>query len=318
MNAPLGKRIAVVGSLNVDSVVRLQQFPKAGETVVGASHHLFPGGKGANQAYAAGLLLTNTNVQVDMVGQVGGDAHAEWLRASLHSVGVRTQGVLTDDSVSSGVAIIGIESGGQNRIIVVPGSNGTFTPERFAQVQQVADQAHFVLLQLEIPLATVQVAAARARARGATVILDPAPAQPLPSGLLAAADFITPNESELRTLGHLPPSESAMTFQEAQAGAETLVRLGARNVLVKMGNQGAACWGQAGNFHWPAFSVVAVDTTAAGDAFNAGLAAALAEGMTLQDAGHYACATAALAVTRAGAQPAMPARHEVRGLVGVL
>lgn len=310
------KHIAVVGSLNVDSVVRLDRFPGPGETLMGHDHNLFPGGKGANQAFAAGRLLAGTEVQVDMLGQVGGDAHAAWLRQNLHSAGVHTEGVLTDQSVSSGVAIIGIEAGGQNRIIVVPGANGTFTPTRFEQVQGLVDRASYVLLQLEIPLETVQSAAARARENGAVVILDPAPAQRLPNTLIAAADFITPNESELRTLLHQPPSEKALTLAQAEAGARALLEQGARNVLVKMGGQGAACWGQVGHFHWPSFRVTAVDTTAAGDAFNAGFAAALALGMPMAPAGRYACATAAIAVTRAGAQPAMPCRNEVEALVG--
>lgn len=309
------KHIAVVGSLNVDSVVRLDRFPGPGETLLGHDHNLFPGGKGANQALAAGRLLADTDVQVDMLGQLGGDAHAEWLRQNLHSAGVHTVGVLTDESASSGVAIIGIQTGGQNRIIVVPGANGTFTPTRFEQVQGLVDRASHVLLQLEIPLETVQAAALRATANGAVVILDPAPAQHLPSSLMAAADFITPNESELLALLHRAPSEQALTMAEAEAGARVLLEQGARNVLVKMGRQGAACWGQAGHFEWPSFPVVVVDTTAAGDAFNAGFAAALALGMPMALAGRYACATAAITVTRAGAQPAMPSRQEVEALL---
>jgi ribokinase len=310
------KHIAVVGSLNVDSVVRLNRFPGPGETILGKDHNLFPGGKGANQAFAAGRLLAGTDVQVDMLGQVGGDAHAAWLRQNLHSAGVRTQGVLTDSSVSSGVAIIGIEAGGQNRIIVVPGSNGTFSRARFETVQGLVDRSNYVLLQLEIPLETVQAAAARARANGAVVILDPAPAQRLPHGLIAAADFITPNESELRTLLHQAPLDKPITLGDAEAGARALLEQGARNVLVKMGGQGAASWGQAGHFQWTPFPVTAVDTTAAGDAFNAGFTSALALGMPIALAGRYACATAAIAVTRAGAQPAMPCRQEVEAMLG--
>lgn len=310
------KHVAVVGSLNVDSVVRLDRFPGPGETLLGHDHHLFPGGKGANQAFAAGRLLSGADVQVDMLGQVGGDTHAAWLRQNLHSAGVHTVGILTDQTVSSGMAIIGIEAGGQNRIIVIPGSNGTFTPSRFETVQGLVDRANYVLLQLEIPLETVQAAALRARANGSVVILDPAPAQRLPSTLIAAADFITPNESELRSLLHQAPSHSALTLGEAESSARALLDQGARNVLVKMGGQGAASWGQAGHFHWPSFPVSAVDTTAAGDAFNAGFASALALGMPLALAGRYACATAAIAVTRPGAQPAMPSRQEVETLLG--
>ncbi|MDX2019186.1 MAG: ribokinase [Deltaproteobacteria bacterium] len=309
------KHIAVVGSLNVDSVVGLARFPGPGETVVGRDHNLFPGGKGANQAFAAGRLLMNTDVHVRMLGQVGGDAHADWLRQNLAQVGVNTDGVLVDAAVSSGVAIIGIEDGGQNRIIVVPGANGTFNPQRFASVHALLDDAAFVLLQLEVPLETVHAAARKARACGAAVILDPAPATALPASLLGATDFVTPNESELRTLLNQAPSEAPLTLSQAQAGAQALLQQGARNVLVKMGGQGAANWGEAGHFHWPAFDVNPVDTTAAGDAFNAGLAAALAQGQTLATAGRFACATAAMAVTRKGAQPAMPTRQEVEALM---
>ncbi len=306
----MSARLVVVGSLNADFVVRAGRFPSAGETVLGETFAMFPGGKGANQAYGAAKL----GGAVSMVGQVGNDAQAEVLKANLASAGVDVSGVGRDPAVSSGIAVIGIEASGQNRIVVVPGSNGTFTPDRLEPVRDLIGSASIVLLQLEIPMATVHAAAGLARRAGACVILDPAPAAPLPDDLLGSADYVTPNETELAVLTGTPPEER-LTREGAAGRARELLARGARKVIVKMGAAGALLVEASRERFWPARRVEAVDTTAAGDAFNAAFAVALAEGKGEEEAGAFACAAAAVSVTRPGAQPGMPSRDDVRRLM---
>ncbi len=303
-------RIVVVGSLNADFVVRAPRFPAAGETVTGESFAMFPGGKGANQAYAAAKL----GGAVGMVGQVGNDPQAEALRQNLASVGVDVSRVARDREVSTGIAVIGIEPSGQNRIVIVPGSNGTFTPDRLEPGRDLIASASIVLLQLEVPMATVQAAAGLARRAGARVILDPAPAAPVPDDLLCASDYVTPNETELAVLTGMPAGESVTRETAAEKAREILAR-GARKVIVKMGSAGALLVEGSRERFWPARKVKAVDTTAAGDAFNGAFAVALAEGQGEDEAGAFACAAAAVSVTREGAQPSMPTREEVERLL---
>jgi len=302
-------RIVVVGSLNADFVVRVSRCPAAGETVPGERFSMFPGGKGANQAYAAAKL----GARVCMVGQVGNDPWAAVLRENLASVGVDVSGVLRDDRVSSGLAVILVEATGQNRIVIVPGSNGTFTPDRLEAARDLLASASVVLLQLEIPLETVRAAAGLARRAGARVLLDPAPAGPLPDEVLAQSDYVTPNETELAVLAGAEPS-APLDRDRACRLARRLLGRGARRVLVKMGAAGALLVERDREHFWPAPKVRAVDTTAAGDAFNGAFAVALAEGSGDEEAGAFACAAAAVSVTREGAQPSMPTREEVRRL----
>jgi ribokinase len=301
--------LAVVGSLNADFVIRVPRFPAPGETLVGRDFRVFPGGKGANQACAAAKL----GARVSMVGQVGADAHADWLKANLASAGVDVSQVRADKQVSSGIAAITTDSQGQNQIIIIPGANGSFHPDRLELSRHIISAAGQLLLQLEIPLPTVLAAARMAKEAGALVILDPAPAQPLPDELLGLVDYLTPNETELAILA----GSAAAAFSRAQAAdlAKPLLRRGARKVIVKMGAQGALLLGAEEEHFWPAFRVKAVDTTAAGDAFNAAFAAALAAGKSEVDAGQYATAAAACSVQRAGAQPSMPADAEVRAML---
>lgn len=306
--------IAVVGSLNVDSVVHTERFPAPGETLLGRSHALFPGGKGANQAYGA-AKLAGPHVRVSMVGQVGSDGYGEWLKRNLAAGGVDVGSVITDANVSSGVASITINDRAQNHIIVVPGANGSFTPERLHGHADVLRAARVLLVQLEIPLATVERAIALGHDSGAFVILDPAPAQPLCREMLALCDFITPNENELRSLLGRAADEAPLNAADAVAGARALQERGARTVIVKMGSAGALCVTLDEVVPFAPFIVEAVDTTAAGDAWNAGFAVALAEGAPLHAAGRTACAAAAISVGRAGAQPSMPTRAEVEQLL---
>jgi ribokinase len=298
-------RIVVAGSLNADLTTRVPRFPRAGETLTGDRFETFPGGKGANQAYAAARL----GAQVAMVGQVGADGHGAWLKQHLADGGVDVSCVAADPASATGVAVILIDASGQNEIVLAPGANGTFTTDRLRAAEGLIGSAAFVLLQLEIPLETVEKVAEIARRGGALVILDPAPARDIPDELLAAADYVTPNETELAILtGETGP----MALRD---GAAALRARGARTVIVKAGAQGALLIGEAREYFWPAIAVDAVDTTAAGDAFNAAFAVALTAGQNEDAAGRFATAAAACSVTHAGAQTGMPTRDEVEFLL---
>jgi ribokinase len=310
----MGQGITVVGSLNADLVVAVRRFPGPGETVTGHDFAVFPGGKGANQAFAAGRLAAG-EMPVRMVGQVGGDAYGEWLRRNLSSAGVDVAHVRTDAAAPTGLAMVAIDPAAQNQIIVVPGANGSFIPGALTGAHHAVADAAVVLLQLEIPLPTVQTAARIARESGAIVVLDPAPARAIPEVLLRSIDYLTPNESELSVLTGGAPQPS-LRRGEAVTRARQLIARGATKVVVKMGRQGVLLVTDSAEYLQPAFPVEAVDTTAAGDAFNAGFAFALARGAGHPEALRYGAATAAVSVTRGGAQPSMPSRSDVEALLG--
>lgn len=294
----------VVGSLNADLVTRLERFPAPGETVAAVDFAVHPGGKGANQAYAAARL----GGRVAMLGCVGRDAYGERLTQSLRSAGVDVSPVNRDAEAPTGLALIALDASGENQIVVVPGANARLTPELVQAHEARIAAAAVVLLQLEVPLDAVLAAARIARDGGATVILDPAPAQPLPASLLEYVDFLTPNQSELQTLTGRAVGGHA---EQAEQAARSLARGRRMRVIVKMGDAGALLVETYGRAFWPALRVEPVDATGAGDAFNAALAVALAEGRPLPEAGRLAVAAGALCVTRAGAQPSMPTRQEV-------
>ncbi|MBO0722753.1 MAG: ribokinase [Blastocatellia bacterium] len=299
--------IVVVGSLNADYVINLHKFPAPGETVIGKGFEIFPGGKGANQAFAAARL----GGSVAMVGQVGDDLHAGELIRNLESAGVDTSYLQRDATVASGLAFIYIDGEGQNQIIIVPGANGTFAAERLSVCHELIEGARIVLLQLEIPLATVLAAARLAkRNRDSIVILDPAPALDIPDELLSLADYVTPNETELALLT-CDEYEGGLDRAGAAQLARRLLARGANRVIVKLGSQGALLVGNDQEHFWPPMPVTAVDTTAAGDAFNAAFAVSLAAGKNEVEAGEFAAAAAALSVTRKGAQPSMPTLQEI-------
>jgi ribokinase len=313
-------RIVVVGSLNLDLVCSgLPRFPTPGETMTGGRFATFPGGKGANQAFAAARL----GAAVSMVGAVGEDRDGDYLRENLSRVGVDVEHVARCAEAASGVAVILVTEAGQNEIVLAPGANGAFSPSRLEASAARIGGARIVLLQLEIPLETVVVAAERASAAGALVILDPAPARPLPEALLACASYLTPNETELCALtggGSLADEageEEAALVLAASRRARMLMGPGrAKRVLVKLGALGALLVTDEGEKRFAPVKVTAVDTTAAGDAFNAAFAVALLEGRSEDEAGAFACAAAAVSVTRAGAQPSMPTRAEVEAVRG--
>lgn len=298
--------IVVVGSLNADLVASVARFPNPGETITGERFETFCGGKGANQAYAAGRL----GASVAMIGQVGADSFGDRQLENLALVGVGTNSILRDPDQPTGTAIIGVEANGENRIIVIPGANGSFTPERLAQSADLIRRAKWILLQLEIPAATVGEALRIAREGRACVILDPAPASALPDEWLRGLHYLTPNLAELALLTGVPLNEESDLTLIART-ARRLCARGVERVIAKLGSRGALLVTDTDEIHWPTPRVKPVDTTAAGDCFNGVFAAELSSGKTETEAGAFAVAAAALSVTRAGAQASMPERAEV-------
>lgn len=294
--------VLVFGSLNMDLVIRTHRLPQPGETIAGHSFETVPGGKGANQAVAVARL----GVPVKMGGRVGGDEFGKMLIESLQVAGVNCEDVKVDEAVSSGVAAIAIDDAGENHIIIVPGANGQVDAADVDRLPFLGSKV--LLLQLEIPLAIVLAAAQAAQQAGAIVILDPAPAPTqIPPELYAAIDILTPNQVEAEQLTGIVVLDQA----SAILAARRLREQGVATVIVKMGAQGALCATVAEEFWVSPFRVRAIDTVAAGDAFNGGLAAALAEGRSLPEACRWAAAAGALAVTVKGAQSAMPTRAEL-------
>lgn len=296
--------IVVVGSLNMDFVAQVQCLPLPGETVAGSGFRTIPGGKGANQACAAGRL----GGRVRMVGRVGDDVFGVQLRESLQAAGVDVRAVHSTDATASGVALILVDARGENQIVVAAGANGHLTPRDVETALSDAD-AGYLLLQLETPLETVAAAAAIGRRRGLTVILDPAPARALPAEVLESIDILTPNESEALIL--LGRRDAAVSLEEASDVARALRALGARTAILKLGERGAFLSSSSAHRRFVAPRVDVVDVTAAGDTFNGALAVALAEGKSAGDAIGFANAAAALSVTRFGAQASIPSRADM-------
>jgi ribokinase len=296
-------KITIVGSLNMDLVIRSARIPRPGETILGGEFHAIPGGKGANQAVAAARL----GAKVSMIGRVGRDAFARPLLDNLAASGIDCQHVTQAADAATGVALIVVDDAGQNTIVVASGANMRLSPEDVEAAEDAIAASDALLLQLESPLETATHAACLARAHGVTVILNPAPARPLPEALLARVDVLIPNESETALLTGLPVGGAA----ELERAALALRRSGVPMVVLTLGASGALLASQAGLEHLPAYRVDPLDTTAAGDAFVAGFACALAEGKTALEAVRYGNAAGALATTKLGAQTSLPARQEV-------
>jgi ribokinase len=297
-----GPSILVVGSANVDLVVTAEQLPKPGETLLGHRFQTFSGGKGANQAVAA----ARAGGKVAMIARVGTDGFGKRLVGDLAASGVDTSAIRYVDE-PSGVALIVTAANGENAIVVAPGANNRLDAAAIDEGMQNMTQVTHVLAQLETPMDGVIRAAERARDLGATFVLDPAPAQPLSKELLELTDWITPNEREASTLLGLERKD-LIPFEAVRA----LQAMGPRNVILKMSSRGAVVLAENGDpVHVRPVPVTAVDTTAAGDAFNGAFAVALSEGRSPVEAAKFAAAAAALSVTRRGAQPSMPTRGEI-------
>ncbi len=302
------KPIVVVGSINLDLVVGADRIPQVGETIIGNSFSTFYGGKGANQAVAAAKL----GYPVSMVGNVGSDAFGTQLRNGLKDAGVDTAYVNTVEG-PSGVALITTGRRGENNIVVVPGANGQLTPKLLEKAATILERAGFLLAQLEIPLETVEYLAQFAERHNIPLMLDPAPARELPTALLRRVTWITPNETETQ---ELLKTRIENGDQGNNAAADRLLDRGVKNVLLKLGSRGCLiAQGTLAKEHIPAFPVDAVDTTAAGDAFNAGFAVGLMRGFTVARAAIFGSAAAAISVTRPGAQPSMPTLAEVQSFL---
>lgn len=296
--------VVVVGSLNMDLIVRAPRLPIGGETLAGHGFSTAAGGKGANQAVAAARL----GARVAMVGCVGDDAYGSELRNGLLADGIDCSGVEVVVGVPTGIASILVDDAGQNAIVIIAGGNGEMSPERMERHEALLAKAEVVIAQLEVPAATVEATLARAHALGRTVILNPAPAHgPLPAHWYGLVDYLIPNESEAALLTGLPVDSPETALRAAQR----LLEAGARRVLITLGRQGVLYADAERHLHVPVAPVVAVDTTAAGDTFVGGFAAGLAEGMRLEAAIALGQQAAALAVTRPGAQPSIPHRHEL-------
>lgn len=293
-------RIVVVGSLNMDLVLRAPHIPAPGETILASAFQMLPGGKGANQAYAAARL----GAQVHMVGKVGYDLFGDRLRANLAAAGVNVSALRSTQSAATGVATITVDAQGQNSIVVAGGANLAWSPHEAESLRPVLRGARFVLLQLEVPLDFVAAVLSIARSENVSTVLDPAPAQPLSADLLSLVDYLTPNESEAALLTNLQTNNPSET-------AQALHTIGARQIILKLGAEGAYFSSATKSHHSPAPQVEAIDTTAAGDTFNAALAVALAEGQPIENALSFANRAAALSVTKPGAQSSAPTRQQV-------
>ena len=302
----MARPLVVLGSLNMDLVIRAPRHPRPGETLIGSDFGTFPGGKGANQAVAIARL----GQEVTMIGCVGRDAFGDALIATLRAAGVDTTGVTRSDA-ATGVALITLSAAGENTIVIAPGANGTVTPELVRSHEALLAGAAALLLQLEVPLPAVETAAALAHVHGVPVILNPAPAQPLPAPLMRQVDYLIPNQHEAALLTGLPVT----TPEEAVTAADRLRRAGVGVVVLTLGEQGALVLMEDAPVMVPSFPVAVVDTTAAGDAFVGAFAVALSEGRTPVEAATWGCAAGALACTVLGAQPSLPSREAVMALL---
>lgn len=300
-------RIVVVGSLNMDLVITVARRPAPGETLLGESFGMFIGGKGFNQAVAAARMGAN----VHMVGRLGRDDFGQQLLRALADEGIDSGAVTHDDAHGTGVAVPIIDAQGDNSIIVVPGANMQLSPADIERATDVIAEADAVLLQLEVPLAAVTRAAELAHAAGVRVLLNPAPARPLPDDLLRLVDILLPNESETQILTGVHVADD----QSVERAADALLGRGVGVVVLTLGARGALFADGAQRVRIPGYVVPVVDTTAAGDAFCGVLAVQLALGQPLEQAVRWANAAGALTTTVLGAEPAIPRRAAVEALV---
>ena len=297
-------KIAVVGSLNMDMVVNVTRMPALGETVLAETYKTAPGGKGANQAFAAARF----GGDVYMFGKVGDDQYGSDLIDNLAAAGVNTDGVFKEPAGQTGLAFITVNEDGDNTIIVAAGANGSYQEDELDQHVNLLSRCHVLMVQLEIPERVVFHAVELAKLSGAKIIFNPAPApECLPRHILNMIDIITPNENELEKLA----GKKVRTFPELKAAALDLIRGGVKMVIVTLGAFGAARVTGDDIVVYPSYDVKAIDTTAAGDAFSAALAVALSENKHIDDAILFANKAAALTVTREGAQPSIPLRVDV-------
>jgi ribokinase len=303
------KPVVVVGSINIDLVSTTERIPAIGETISGKDFQIHPGGKGANQAVAVGRL----GYPVRMIGRLGKDAFGQQLRNNLESAGVDVAGVMTSEG-TSGVAVILVDDKGENSIVITAGANALLTPQDLDANIEIIRSAGLVLTQLETPLETVEYLADLCAREGVPLILDPAPARELQADFLRKVAWFTPNETEAEFFVNF--LGGAAETEAPAAVARELMERGLQGVILKLGSRGAYISSANGEAHTIAsFPVSAVDSTAAGDAFNGAFATGLMLGKSPIESAEFASAAAAISVTRAGAQPSMPSLEEVEQLL---
>lgn len=300
-------KILVIGSLNMDLAIELDHIPTVGETILSGGVGTAPGGKGANQACAVGRIAGGCS----LIGAVGNDGYGKALQESLQNFRVDTRGLVTKPGDATGMAVVMVNKEGNNSIVVIPGANGALTPEDIEAHRELVKESKLLIMQLEIPLESVLYGAKLAKSLGKTVILDPAPApEAFPEELYQYIDLIKPNETELSRLTGISAEGTGYV-----QGAQYLRQKGIKNVLVTLGEKGAYYDSQdEGKGFIPACPVDVVDTTAAGDAFTAAVAAKLSEGASLHEAARFASRVSSIVVTRKGAQSSIPSWEEVCAL----
>lgn len=300
--------IVVIGSINMDLVLRVPRMPLPGETLTGGAFRTIPGGKGANQAVACARMSGKVAgaQQVAMVGCVGDDAFGATLRAALVGDGIIDSHVTTLPGAASAIASILVDDKGENSIVIAGGANDLLSPAHIDAAKELIEQADIVVLQLETPMATVVHAIQLARSLGKTVVLNPAPAASLPDGVLDLVDYLIPNEIEAAMLAGVSPEGA-----DAKALAAALQKLGSDNVIITLGSKGVHAALYGGDYTFPAEAVQAVDTTAAGDTFIGGFVAGLASGMDEAESIQQGQRAAAWSVTKPGAQTSIPHLHEL-------
>ena len=302
------KKILVIGSTNVDFVIAVDNMPQVGETIVSDSFCKQAGGKGANQAYACGML----GGCAEFLSAVGNDSLSDIVLENMHAAGVQTKRVKIVNEASTGLAVITVNHQGDNSIIVVPGANVCCNETYVLEHLDAIRKCDILLIQMEIPLSGVYRAIREAHSMGKIIILNPAPCpNSISDDILSLVDYITPNETELQKL----TGRDLGSAESIQAAAEELLNRGAKCVIVTLGERGAMLCSRTVTSIYPAFQIHAVDTTAAGDTFNAAIAIKLSVDASLEEAIRFANAASAISVSRAGAQKSIPSQREVKEFI---
>ena len=297
------RQILVVGSSNTDMVIKAAHLPRPGETILGGTFFMNPGGKGANQAVAIARL----GGPVTFICKTGSDIFGHQSQQLFEEEGINTSYVFSDSGNPSGVALITVDEKAENCIVVASGANANLLPSDLEKAEEAIERADLVLLQLEVQMETVCFVADIAWQKGKKVILNPAPAHPLPADLLRHLYLITPNETEAEMITGVKITDESSAGEAARA----LSGMGVQHVIITLGSKGALIYSNGKAEMVPALKVEAVDTTAAGDVFNGALTVALSEGRSLKEAARFACKASAISVTRVGAQSSAPYRNEV-------
>lgn len=298
------KSILVIGSSNTDMVIKADKFPLPGETILGGKFFMFSGGKGANQAVAASRLGGN----VTFIAKIGNDIFGKQALQQFRKEGIKSDFIIADSENPSGVALITVDAKGENSIVVAQGANGALTREDLEKAEKEIEQHDILLMQLEIPIPTVFFAAKTAAQRGKKVILNPAPAMPLPPDIYQSLFIITPNKFEAETFSGVEISDD----YSIRKAAKKIKELGVTNVIITLGSRGAYLHNDQEDKFIDSPAVKAIDSTAAGDVFNGALAVAIAEGKELDEAVLFANWAAAISVTKMGAQASAPYRNEIK------